>query len=223
MTRLVKLMDTFASSHFHKARPLHAVSTTHAHVAPQARCTALPSLPPRQPRCSTACSAGRLYQRLKNWYTTVCLYSSPGRSTTAGAGASAPAAGVAGQRARRAEALPSLRGSAAAGSKSSRQGPLRCPASMRLALLEQTDSLPERPAPGPAGANAAQNRRRGSPVGKPGVFTALGKPCVSRHSPACLGYAAPPLPRRLPSVWGVGWVGLGGGRVGGRGGEWGPG
>lgn len=41
---------------------------------------------------------------------------------------------------------------------------------------------------------------KGTPDGKLGVLMALGNPCVSRHSPACLGYAAPPLPRRLPSA-----------------------
>lgn len=38
---------------------------------------------------------------------------------------------------------------------------------------------------------------------------ASGKPCVSRHSPACCWYTAPPLPNRLPSaaagVYGGGW------------------
>lgn len=39
-----------------------------------------------------------------------------------------------------------------------------------------------------------------SPEGKLGVLMALGKPCVSRHIPACFAYAAPPLPFSVPSA-----------------------
>ena len=42
--------------------------------------------------------------------------------------------------------------------------------------------------------------QRSAPVGKLGWCTASGKPCVSRHSPACCLYTAPPLPTREPSA-----------------------